>query len=171
MAPDPGSPARRQRLLQGARGHVLDVGAAAALNLPHYPSSADRVVVLEPDPSRRERLLQRVPSAPVPVEVHEAAIIHAPFADDTFDTVVSTDALGAVPDPAAALGEMRRVLKPDGRLLFMEKAGRRHRPDPVAAIRGAGFAVTSCDRFAERGRIPLLRSAVASGVAQLGRSA
>ena len=127
--------------------------------------------MLEPDASRRARLLQRVPHAPVPVEVHEAAIVQAPFADDTFDTVVSADALSVVTDPDAALGEMRRVLKPDGRLLFLEKAGSRRRPDPVAAIRGAGFAVTSCDRFAERGRIPLLRSPMAAGVAQLGQPA
>ena len=171
MAVDPTSPARRRRLLQSARGQVLDVGAASALNLPHYPSSADRVVVLEPDASRRERVLQRVPRAPVPVEVHEAALLQASFADDTFDTVVSADALCAVPDPDAALGEMRRLLKPDGRLLFLEKAGHRRRPDPVAAIRGAGFAVTTCDRFAGRGRIPLLRSPMAAGVAQLRLSA
>ena len=171
MPPDLSSPARRQRLLRDARGRVLDVGAGSVLNLPHYSSAAERVVVLEPDAARRERLLKRIPSSPVPVEVHEAAIQRAPFADDTFDTVVSTDALCAVPDPDATLGEMRRVLKPDGRLLFLEKAGRRRRPDPVAAIRDAGFAVTACDRFAERGRIPLFRSPRAAGVAQLRRSA
>lgn len=171
MAVDHTSPVRRRRLLQEARGQVLDVGAASALNLPHYPSSADRVVVLEPDAARRERLLQRVANAAVPVEVHEAAIVSAPFPDDTFDTVVSTNALCAMRDADAALGEMRRVLKADGRLLFLEKAGHRRRPDPVAAIRGAGFAVTSCDRFAERGRIPLLRSSMAAGVAQLGQPA
>lgn len=169
MAPDLTASARRQRLLLDARGRVLDVGAGSVLNLPHYPPDAERVAVLEPDVSRRERLLKRVPRASVPVEVHEAGITGAPFADDTFDTVVSTDALCSVPDPNAALGEMRRVLKPDGRLLFLEKA--RRRSDPVAAIRGAGFAVTSCDRFAERGRIPFLRSPMAAGVAQLGQSA
>ena len=159
------SPARRQRLLRDARGRVLDVGAGSVLNLPHYPPAAERVVVLEPDASRRERLLKWVANSPVPVEVHEAAIIGAPFADDTFDTVVSTDALCAVPDRDIALGEMRRVLKPDGRLLFLERAARR-RPDPVAAIRDAGFAVTACDRSAERSRIPLLRSPMAAGIAQ-----
>ena len=170
--PMPGSresDAHRRRLLADARGRVLDVGAHAAANLALYPVATEHVVVLEPDGRRRERLLKRVPKATMPVEVHEAPIEHAPFPDDSFDTVVSTHALRVVADPDAALGEMRRVLKPDGRLLFLEAAAPR-RPDPLALIRSAGFVVTACERFSERGLVPVLKTELAAGVAQLKRS-
>ena len=177
---------RRRELLGQARGTVLEVGGGTGLNLPHYPSAAERVVVLEPDDAMRHRLLARVAEAPVPVEVHEAGIEQAPFDDDMFDTVVSTLTLCTVADPAAALRQMRRVLKPDGRLLFLEHvvapgargrvqkaarlvwsrlaAGCHPARDTVGTIRDAGFVVTSCDRFAQARANPIVRPH-AAGVA------
>ena len=163
--------AHRRRVLADARGRVLDVGGGSDVNLTLYPSQTERVVVLEPDGVRRERLLRRVPDAPIPVEVHEAPIERAPFPDDTFDTVVSTHALRVLSDPGTALGEIRRVLKPDGRLLFFESASRRRRrPDPVTLIRAAGFTVTACDRFSEAMVVPVIKRNLAAGVAQPSRT-
>ena len=156
----PGTDPHRTRLLSSARGRVLDVGTETAKNLPLYPPATEQVVVVEPDGRRRERVLRRVPKARVPTEVHEVAIEGTPFSDDAFDTVVSMHTLRCVTDPNAALAEFRRLVKPDGRLLFIEAAARRG-TDPVSLIRAAGFVVTSCDRF-RRG---------AAGVAQPSRVA
>jgi ubiquinone/menaquinone biosynthesis C-methylase UbiE len=142
----PGTDPHRTRLLSTARGRVLDVGTETAKNLPLYSAAAEQVVGVEPDARRRERVLRRVPKARIPTELHEVAIARTPFSDGAFDTVVSMHALRCVNDPSAALAEFRRLVKPDGRLLFIEAAARRG-PDPVSLIRAAGFVVTACDRF------------------------
>jgi ubiquinone/menaquinone biosynthesis C-methylase UbiE len=110
---------RRARLLAGARGAVLEVGGGTGANLPHY-RNVERVTVSEPDPFMRERLGPKLEAASVPVEVSEAGAQALPFPDGSFDTVVSTLVLCTVPDQGAALGEIRRVLRPGGRLLFIE---------------------------------------------------
>jgi SAM-dependent methyltransferase len=160
---------RRRRLLADASGRVLELGGGTGLNLPHYPAGLEQVVVLEPDGAMRERLLTRVPSAPAPVEVHEAGIEDATFPDGSFDTVVSTLTLCTVPDLDAALATVRRVLKPGGHLLFIEHvrarglqgvaqrvsapvwtrmaAGCHPDRDILGAMRTNGLAVTDCDRF------------------------
>lgn len=161
---------RRRHLLARARGDVLEIGGGTGANLPHYPrTGVARVVVVEPDGAMRRRLLQRVAVAPVAVEVHETGIDDAPFADGSFDTVVSTLVLCTVPDPQAALGRIHRLLKPGGSLLFLEHVAgiglRLHlqrlvsplwqrmlggcHPDRdlVSAIRDAGFTIAECDRF------------------------
>jgi ubiquinone/menaquinone biosynthesis C-methylase UbiE len=115
-----GMAAHRRALLAGARGRVLEVGAGTGLNLAFYPASLDELVLTEPDAAMRARLRRRVarrrPHATVAADRAEAL----PFADGSFDTVVCTLVLCTVPDPAAALAEFRRVLAPDGRLLFIE---------------------------------------------------
>jgi SAM-dependent methyltransferase len=103
----------RRRLLSGARGRILEVGAGTGLNVEHYPAGSN-VTYTEPDPHMAKRLRAR--GADV-VEVGAEAL---PFADESFDTVVSTLVLCTVPDVPASLREIRRVLAPDGRLLFLE---------------------------------------------------
>jgi ubiquinone/menaquinone biosynthesis C-methylase UbiE len=110
---------RRRRLLAGARGAVLEIGGGTGANLSHY-RDVDRVIVVEPDPFMRKRLGQKLEDARVPVEVSAAGAEALPFPDGSFDTVVSTLVLCTVPDQASALDEVRRVLRPGGRLLFIE---------------------------------------------------
>ena len=110
---------RRARLLAGARGAVLEIGGGTGANLPHY-RDVERVTVSEPDPFMRRRLSPKLEAALVPVEVSEAGAEALTFPDGSFDTVVSTLVLCTVPDQGSALAEVRRVLRPGGRLLFIE---------------------------------------------------
>jgi ubiquinone/menaquinone biosynthesis C-methylase UbiE len=96
---------------------VLELGAGTGLNLRHYPDGVD-LVVSEPDPGMRARLQRRAASRDVPVI--DAGAEELPFADGSFDTVVSTLVLCTVGDPEQALAEVRRVLAPGGRLLLIE---------------------------------------------------
>src|SRR5215211_4326052 len=110
---------RRRRLLAGARGAVLEIGGGTGANLAHY-RDVDRVTIAEPDPFMRNRIGPKLEDAPVPVEVSAAGAEELPFPDGSFDTVVSTLVLCTVPDQESALDEVRRVLRPGGRLLFIE---------------------------------------------------
>lgn len=159
---------RRARLLAGARGAVLEIGGGTGANLPHY-RNVERVTVSEPDPYMRERLLPKLETALVPVEVSEAGAQALAFPDGSFDTVVSTLVLCTVPDQGAALDEVSRVLRPGGRLLFIEHVraggstarwqdrieplwgrflgGCHPNRDTVAAIEAAGFELETLERF------------------------
>ncbi len=110
---------RRARLLAGATGAVLEIGSGTGANLPHY-RGVERVTVSEPDPFMRRRLRTKLGAARVPVAVSEAGAEALPFPDGCFDTVVSTLVLCTVPNQGTALDEIRRVLRPGGRLLFIE---------------------------------------------------
>jgi SAM-dependent methyltransferase len=110
----------RRELLASARGRVLEIGAGTGLNLPHYPEAVSEVVATEPDPHMRKRLVKAVAFASRPVEVVDAVAERLPFADGAFDTAVASLVLCSVDDPVASLLELRRVLRPDGRLLVYE---------------------------------------------------
>jgi ubiquinone/menaquinone biosynthesis C-methylase UbiE len=109
----------RSRLLGDLDGDVLEIGAGTGASLPHY-ERASRVVALEPDPSMAKRLPEKVAAARVPVEVVAGSAEAIPYADESFDVVVSTFMLCSVADPAAVLAEARRVLRPDGKLILLE---------------------------------------------------
>jgi ubiquinone/menaquinone biosynthesis C-methylase UbiE len=113
----------REELLSTADGDVLEIGAGTGANVPHYPTTVDRLVLAEPDASMRGRLERRIATAtprPRRVETAGASVDALPFSDASFDVVVSTLVLCSVPDLARALAEARRVLRPGGRLLFIE---------------------------------------------------
>lgn len=115
-----GMAARRRALLAEARGAVLEIGAGTGLNLRHYPEGLEELVLVEPGEPMADRIdLSRVPNG-VPTRVVRAPAEHLPFADESFDTVVSTLVLCTVSNPARAVAEVARVLKPGGRLLFCE---------------------------------------------------
>jgi SAM-dependent methyltransferase len=111
---------RRSALLSSARGRVLEIGAGTGLNLGHYPADLDELVLSEPEPRMRARLERRVARSGRAATVIGAPAEMLPFADGTVDTVVSTLVLCTVADAPAALAELRRVLAPGGRLLFIE---------------------------------------------------
>ncbi|MDX6660755.1 MAG: hypothetical protein QOJ55_1577 [Solirubrobacteraceae bacterium] len=111
---------RRAELLAGARGATLELGAGTGLNLRHYPAAVTELVLAEPDRHMARRLRDRVAAAGRAAEVVDAPAEHLPFEDGRFDTAVVTLVLCTVDDPAQALNEIARVLKPGGRLLFLE---------------------------------------------------
>ena len=110
---------RRRSLVARLEGDVLEIGAGTGFSLPHY-LKADRVVAVEPDPSMAARIHRRVAAAPAPVEIVAARAESLPFPDESFDAAVSVFVLCSVEDQAAALGEIRRVLKPGGTLNLLE---------------------------------------------------
>lgn len=109
---------RHRRVLLGqARGRVLEIGAGTGLNLPHYPAELSELILTEPDESMRRRLVRRADGR---ATVIAAPAEELPVADASLDTVVSTLVLCTVESPEATLGEIRRVLRPDGQLLLIE---------------------------------------------------
>jgi SAM-dependent methyltransferase len=110
----------RRQLLAGAEGATLEIGAGTGLNLEHYPEAVTRLVLAEPDRHMRRRLRRRLEALGRSAEIVDAPAEDLPFPDATFDTVVLTYVLCSVPDQAEALTEVARVLKPEGRLLFLE---------------------------------------------------
>jgi ubiquinone/menaquinone biosynthesis C-methylase UbiE len=111
---------QRRQLLADAAGATLEIGAGTGLNLEHYPDAVTRLVLAEPDDHMRRRLARRVSEVRPSAEIVAAGVEGLPFPDGSFDTVVVTFVLCSVPQQGAALAEVTRVLKPGGRLLFLE---------------------------------------------------
>jgi ubiquinone/menaquinone biosynthesis C-methylase UbiE len=110
----------RRRGLAKAEGCVLEIGIGSGLNLPHYGDAVRHVIGLEPSP-RLLRMARRVAATGAScVELVQGSADAIPLENESVDTIVSTWTLCSVPDVEGALGEVRRVLKHDGRLLFVE---------------------------------------------------
>jgi ubiquinone/menaquinone biosynthesis C-methylase UbiE len=110
----------REQAIRAARGSVLEIGVGSGLNLPFYGPPLDRVFGIDPSPELLGVASQRAASASVPMSLTRTSAEQMPFADAAFDTIVMTWTLCSIPNPVAALTEMRRVLKSGGRLLFVE---------------------------------------------------
>lgn len=110
----------RRQTLAAASGRTVDLGAGTGANLDLYPAAVSELVLAEPDPHMLKRLRMKVGEAGVSAEVVAAPAERLPFEDSSFDTAVFTLVLCTVPDPAAALAEAARVLRPGGKLLFVE---------------------------------------------------
>lgn len=117
----------RTELLGGLSGDVLEIGSGTGRNLAHYPVGIGRLVLAEPDRNMRARLLRAAAGRPG-TEVVGAAAEDLPFDDRSFDAVISTLVLCSVENPTGALAEMFRVLRPGGRLVFIEHVGAADRP-------------------------------------------
>jgi len=119
----------RGELLADLEGDVLELGAGTGANLPHHPRDLSRLVLTEPDKHMRRQLEARARERRPDAEVTPASASALPFADASFDAVVSTLVLCSVPELDTTLREVWRVLKPGGRFLFLEH---------VAAAPGTG---------------------------------
>ncbi len=120
----------RQRVVAAAEGRVLEVGMGSGVNLPYYGTDVRRIIGLDPSLALLARAAERVAHARVPVELIEAGAERMPLDDASVDTVLMTWTGCSIPDIAAALAEIRRVLHPSGRLLFVEHG---RAPDPGVA--------------------------------------
>jgi ubiquinone/menaquinone biosynthesis C-methylase UbiE len=134
--PDPVARELRRRLLGGLTGRVLEIGCGDGRAFGLYPPEVEAVVAVEPDPVARAAAEERAAAATVPIEVVEGGAEQLPAEDRAFDAVIAVWVLCTVPEPAAALGEMRRVLKPGGELRFYE-----HVRSPHRTFRGLQHAV------------------------------
>ncbi len=110
----------RHRTLSAARGTVLDIGIGSGLNLPLYGREVERVYGVEPSATLLAMAGRRAEAVRFPVVLVRGSAEALPMADRTIDTAVMTWTLCSIPDPLAALREVRRVLRPAGLLLFVE---------------------------------------------------
>ncbi|MBF0332924.1 MAG: class I SAM-dependent methyltransferase [Alphaproteobacteria bacterium] len=113
-------PPFRQRVLEPARGVVLELGIGSGLNVGFYPAAVERLIGVEPSAPLLALARRAVATAPFPVTLLQASAESLPLPDASVDTVVTTWTLCSIPDVGRALVEARRVLRPDGRLLFVE---------------------------------------------------
>jgi len=111
---------RREKLLGQAQGRVLEIGGGTGANLPFYGPEVEEVVVTEPEDLMARRLEKKLAGYSHPVQVLRVPAEQLPFEDGSFDVVVTTLVLCTVDDPARSLQEAHRVLKPGGKLLFLE---------------------------------------------------
>jgi ubiquinone/menaquinone biosynthesis C-methylase UbiE len=188
-----GTRERRARLLDGARGRTLEIGAGTGLNAAHYPRDLERLVLTEPSRAMVSKLRSRVASEGLEAEVVVAPAADLPFPDESFDTVVATLVLCTVPDLPAALAEIHRVLAPGGNLLLIEHvrsddpgrarwqdrlerpwrvfgAGCRCNRDTEHAVEAAGFVFDELEHGKMRKAPPIVRPLI-QGRAHLVTSA
>jgi SAM-dependent methyltransferase len=164
----------RARVCEGLRGEVVEIGFGSGLNVPHYPGTVTGVTAVEPSDVAWRLATDRLAKASRPVLRAGLDGQALPFEDQSFDSALSTWTLCTIPDVVAALGEIRRVLKPGGSFHFVEHglapdepvrrwqrrlepmqrrlAGGCHLTRPIAdLITTAGFTIADLDVFYEDG--------------------
>jgi ubiquinone/menaquinone biosynthesis C-methylase UbiE len=181
---------QRRRVCEGLAGDVVEIGFGSGLNVPFYPAAVTRVAAVEPADVGWKLARKRLSATTIPVQRSGLDGQSLPFPDDSFDAALSTWTMCTIPDVAAALRELRRVLKPGGALHFVEhglapdERVRRwqHRLEPIQKrlfggchltrpvvdlLTGAGFTITELDVYYEQGS-PKFLGANSRGVARSG---
>jgi ubiquinone/menaquinone biosynthesis C-methylase UbiE len=138
---------QRRSLLEDAMGDVLEIGAGTGLNLPHYPPAVISLTLTEPERPLLPRIEDRARRHGRQALIIRAPAEELPFEDGSFDTAVTTLVLCGVDDQPRTLGELRRVLRPGGTLLFLEHV--RSNDDSEARLQdrvnGFNRLVAGCD--------------------------
>ncbi|MBV6486657.1 MAG: Ubiquinone/menaquinone biosynthesis C-methyltransferase UbiE [Pseudorhodoplanes sp.] len=122
--------AYRARVVPAAQGRVLEIGIGSGLNLPYYGTAVEQIIGLDPSPKLLAMAREAARQTAIPLELIENSAETIPLYNRSIDTVVTTWTICSIPDVQRALGEMRRILKPGGRLLFVE-----HGRSPDAGVR------------------------------------
>jgi ubiquinone/menaquinone biosynthesis C-methylase UbiE len=110
----------RRQVVSQARGRTLELGAGTGLNLVHYGPEVTELVLLEPDSHMGAKLREKVEASGRDARIVTSSAEQLPFEDESFDTVLGTLVLCTIPDHERAIAEVARVLKPGGRMLFLE---------------------------------------------------
>ncbi len=111
---------QRKRIIPAARGRVLEIGIGSGLNLPFYGAGVRSVTGVDPSARLLAMARKAAKALPFPIDLVERGAEELPFDEGSFDSVVTTWTLCSIPQAIEALGEMRRVLKPEGELIFIE---------------------------------------------------
>ena len=148
----------REWLCERAKGNVLEVAIGTGRNLPHYPADVT-LTAIELSPAMMAIARQRAADLGREVDFREGDAEHLPFDDASFDTVVCALSLCTIPSPDAAVGEMRRVLRPGGRLLLLDHIGSAW--PPVYAVQWLleRFTIHSAGEHFTRRQLPLVKAA------------
>ena len=165
---------QRRRVCEGLAGDLVEIGFGSGLNVPFYPPAVTQVTAVEPADVGWKLAGKRLRETRVPIYRAGLDAGSLPFPDDSFDAALSTWTMCTIPDIATAVGELRRVLKPEGTLHFVEhglapdESVRRwqHRLEPVQKrlfggchltrrivdlLRNGGFAISELDVYYEQG--------------------
>ncbi len=158
---------QRQLTLANAKGNVLEIGFGTGLNVRYYPPAVTKLTALDSENFRPDLVRQRIAKAHMPIErVQLDAGGKLPFADASFGTVVTTWTLCSIANVDAALLEMKRVLRPDGILLFCEHgrsdeaktAAWQDRLNPLQKIIGCGCNMNrAIDRLIQKAGFEIVR--------------
>jgi ubiquinone/menaquinone biosynthesis C-methylase UbiE len=148
----------REWLAGRARGRVLEVAIGTGRNLPCYPADVT-LTGIELSPAMLAIARQRATGLSRDVDLGEGDAEHLPFDDVSFDTVVCALSLCTIPSPAAAVGEMRRVLRPGGRLLLLDHIGSTWPPVYAAQWLLERVTIRTAGEHFTRRQLPLVRAA------------
>ena len=148
----------REWLGARADGRVLEVAIGTGRSLPHYPADVT-ITGIELSPAMLAFARQRAAAAGRDVTLREGDAEHLPFGDASFDTVACALSLCTIPSPVAALGEMRRVLVPGGRLLLLDHSGSSWPPLHAAQWLAERVTIRAAGEHFTRRQLPLVKAA------------